>query len=323
MRRIWLLVVLAMLASCALVDVDPAPSLFDTVPRGPRAAWSGIKSWMRQDNGCDFDHLERSKFDLLAIAPRCVRGEALEQDDLAKLKRGRWVIAYLDIARATPAEPRAWPKLVNERSAFISGPRTPWDSYPVDVTSDAWFRVLETIIRDDLARGYDGFWLDDCAGYWETRDANADAVRDHTNLVRRIRQLVNAIKPGVRLVCNADTYLIELDIGKSGALGRASNAPMAESEPGRTGFLAALDGVVIEGFTYHLPAPGQFNTDNNPVNRARQQRWFGAAHDRGERVFTLDFAMDAVRQRRAWQEARRFGFIPAVNRGNVIGAFVN
>jgi hypothetical protein len=185
-------------ASCAEVNVDPLPSLYNTIPRGPRVAWSGIQSWMRQDNGCDFDHLERSRFDLMALAPRCVEGAALEHDDLARLKRSKWVLSYLDIARAAPAEPRAWPKLVNERSPFIAGPRTPWDSYPVDVTSDAWFRVLETIVRDDLARGYDGFWLDDCAGYWETRDANADAVRDHTNLVKRIRQLVNSIRPGVR-----------------------------------------------------------------------------------------------------------------------------
>lgn len=316
-------VLMLALASCAQINVDPTASLYDTVPRGPRVAWSGIRSWMRQDNGCDYDHLERARFDLLALAPRCVRGEALEPSDLSRLKRSKWVISYLDIARATPAEPRAWPKLVNERSAFISGPRTPWDSYPVDVTSDAWFRVLETIVRDDLARGYDGFWLDDCAGYWETRDANVDAVRDHTNLVRRIRNLVNAIRPGVRLVCNADTYLIELDIGKSGTLGKAGNTPMPESQPGRTGFLSALDGVVVEGFTYHLPAPGQFNVDNNPANRVCQERWFSAARERGERVFTLDFAMDADRQRRAWHEARRFGFVPAVNRGNVIGAFMN
>jgi endo-alpha-1,4-polygalactosaminidase (GH114 family) len=310
-------------ASCAEVNVDPLPSLYTTIPRGPRVAWSGIQSWMRQDNGCDFDHLERSRFDLMALAPRCVEGAALDHDDLARLKRSKWVLSYLDIARAAPAEPRAWPKLVNERSPFIAGPRTPWDSYPVDVTSDAWFRVLETIVRDDLARGYDGFWLDDCAGYWETRDANADAVRDHTNLVKRIRQLVNSIRPGVRLVCNADTYLVELDIGKTGTLGKNGNTPMPADQAGRTGFLEALDGVVVEGFTYHLPSPGQFNVDNNPTNRVRQERWFSAVRERGERVFTLDFAMDANRQRRAWSESRRFGFIPAVNRGNVIGAFMN
>jgi endo-alpha-1,4-polygalactosaminidase (GH114 family) len=309
--------------ACVEVNVSPGPSLYDTVPRGPRATWTGIQSWMRQDNGCDFDHLERSKFDLLALAPKCVEGQALESDDLTRLKRSKWVLSYLDIARAAPAEARAWPKLVNERSAFISGPRTPWDSYPVDVTSDAWFRVLETIVRDDLARGYDGFWLDDCAGYWETHNASADAVGAHTNLIKRLRNLVNGIRPGVKLVCNADTYLVELDIGRDGTLGKSSNTPMSADQSGRTGLLAALDGVVVEGFTYHLPSPGQFNVENNPSNRSRQERWFSAVRDRGERVFTLDFAMDSFRQRHAWNESRRFGFIPAVNRGNVIGAFMN
>jgi hypothetical protein len=39
-------------------------------------------------------------------------------------------------------------------------------------------------------------------------------------------------------------------------------------------------------------------------------------------VFTLDYAIGSSRQRTAWQEARRFGFVPAINQGRTVGAFM-
>jgi endo-alpha-1,4-polygalactosaminidase (GH114 family) len=309
------------LVGCAEFTPDTSRSFFDRPPNGPRDAWKDVKSWMRQDSECDLGELERTRFDLLVVSSRCT-GNELEADELKRLKRAHWVLVYLDIARATEAEPRVWPRMVNPRSAFVERTPTVWGAYPADVTSEAWFRVLEVLIRDDLERGYDGFWLDDCAGFWELRRVNEKSVIEHTNLVRRIRRLVDSIRPGVKLICNSDTTLIELDIGRSGDINDLRNTPFSAGQAGRTGFLAALDGVTIEGFTFNMTGPGRFNQENDDVRRSKQEKWFTAVRARGEMVFTLDYAIGSSRQRTAWQEARRFGFVPAINQGRTVGAFM-
>jgi endo-alpha-1,4-polygalactosaminidase (GH114 family) len=274
-------------------------------PSGPvnRVAWNEVRHWMRQDVGCDLNSVINTRFDMVTLSPKCI-GRLLERGDLDRIKAsGKWVLAYEDIAVAAPWDTRVWPTIVNASSPAILF-QTQWGSYLADVTSDAWFRAVETVIRDDLARGYDGIWLDDCAAFWLQGGPTVERVNNYSNIVKRVRALVDSIRPGVKLMCNTDSELIKADVERS------------------TGFLGALDGITIEGFSFHCFGPGDCRP-NNEGRRADEERWGGEAFKRGEKVFVLDYAYSSGDQRYAWNEARKRGWVPAVNQGPTVGAFLD
>ncbi len=282
------------------------PSNTPPPPPGPpvsRPAWNDVRSWMREDANCKFNDLLNSKFDMITVSVRCT-GKLLETGDLQRLKAsGKWVLAYEDVSVAAPWDIRMWPGLVNAGSSFIKF-QTSWGSYLADVTNDGWFRVLESVIRDDLARGYDGIWLDDCAAFWFDGGPNASNVDRYTSIIKRVRSLVNSIRPDVKLMCNTDANLIQSSTSRG------------------SGFLEALDGITIEGFTYHCFGPGDCRA-NDPGRRADEEKWALEAQKKGEKVFTLDYAFSADTQRNAWSEARKRGWVPAVNQGNTIGIWID
>ncbi len=268
-----------------------------------RPAWNDVRSWMRQDINCNLQDVINSKFSMVTMSVRCT-SKLLEPSDLQRIKAsGKWVLAYEDVSVAAPWDSRMWPGDVNWNSPFIKF-QTAWGSYLADVTSDGWFRVLEKVVRDDLARGYDGIWLDDCAAFWFDGGPTADNVQRYTNIVKRVRALVNSIRPDVKLMCNTDANLIQ------GSTNRAS------------GFLEALDGITIEGFTYHCFGPGDCRA-NDPGRRSEEEKWALEAQKRGEKVFTLDYAYTPDTQRNAWSEARKRGWTPAIIQGATIGKWID
>lgn len=270
---------------------------------GPRPQWNDVRSWMRQDTDCRLFDIINSRFGMVTISARCA-GRFLEPADLERIRAsGKWVLAYEDVAAAAPWDKRTWPNDVNAASPFIKF-QTNWGSYLVDVTSDAWFRVLEKVIRDDLGRGYDGIWLDDCAGFQFEGDTSPQNVERYVRIVKRVRALVDSIRPGVKIICNTDATLIR------------------DSLEGQSGFLEALDGVNIEGFTYHCFGPGECRA-NDATRRASEEQWATAAQQAGEKVFTLDYALTPTTQREAWEESRRRGWTPAVNQGATIGVWID
>ncbi len=270
---------------------------------GARPEWKDVRSWMRQDTNCRLPDILNSRFGMVTLSARCT-GRLLEPADLERIKAsGKWVLAYEDVAAAAPWDKRTWPTDVNASSPYIKF-QTSWGSYLVDVSSDAWFGVLEKVVRDDLGRGYDGIWLDDCAGFQFENDTSPQNIQRYVQIVRRVRALVDSIRPGVKLVCNTDARLIQSSL---------------EAD---SGFLEALDGLNIEGFTYHCFGPGECRA-NDPTRRASEETWARAAQDRGAKVFTLDYALTAATQREAWDESRRRGWTPAVNQGATIGVWID
>ena len=270
---------------------------------GARPEWSDVRSWMRQDTNCRLPDILNSRFGMVTLSARCT-GRFLEPTDLERIKAsGKWVLAYEDVAAAAPWDHRTWPTDVNANSPYIKF-QTSWGSYLVDVSSETWFQVLEKVVRDDLGRGYDGIWLDDCAGFQFENDTSPQNIQRYVQIVRRVRALVDSIRPGVKLVCNTDASLIQ------------------SSLEANSGFLEALNGLNIEGFTYHCFGPGECRA-NDPTRRASEETWAKAAQDRGAKVFTLDYALTAATQREAWDESRLRGWTPAVNQGATIGVWID
>jgi endo-alpha-1,4-polygalactosaminidase (GH114 family) len=284
---------------------NTTPKLAPAAPKGStaRPEWNAIRSWMRQDTKCKLPDILKSRFGMVTLSVRCT-GKLLAPASLERLKAsGKWVLAYEDVAAVGPWDRRVWPGRVNPASKFLKF-QTAWGSYLTDVTSDAWFNVLEPIVRDDLARGYDGIWLDDCTGFHIEDNATLENITRYVGIVRRVRALVDSIRPGVKLVCNTDSNLIQ------------------SSLEANTGFLELLDGVTLEGFTYHCFGPGDCRA-NNPVRRAEDERWGLEAQGQGMKIFTLDYAKDEAAQREAWAESRQRGWTPAVNRGPTVGVWID
>ena len=279
----------------------PAP----TPPAAPsnRPAWNDVRSWMREDVGCNLNSVLASKLQMVTMSVKCT-GKYLERADTDRLKAsGKWVLAYEDVAVAAPWDDRVWPSMVNETSAAIKF-KTSWGSYLADVTSDAWFRAVEKVVRDDLTRGYDGIWLDDCAAFWFEGGPTIDGVLKYSNIVKRVRALVDSIQPGVKLICNTDANLIIGSVQRN------------------TGFLGALDGITIEGFTFHCFAPGDCR-QNDPTRRTEEEKWALEAQKVGTKIFTLDYAFNAADQLLAWTESRKRSWTPAVNQGSTVGVYID
>ncbi len=87
---------------------------------------------------------------------------------------------------------------------------------------------------------------------------------------------------------------------------------------GGSGYLEALDGITIEGFTYHCFTPGDCRA-NDPSRRSVEGDWAARAQAHGTKVFVLDYAFDPASQQYAWRETRSRGWTPAVNRGPRLG----
>ncbi len=276
-----------------------------TPPASPsnRPAWNDVRSWMREDVGCNLNSVLASKLQMVTMSVKCT-GKYLERADTDQLKAsGKWVLAYEDVAVAAPWDDRVWPSMVNESSPAIKF-KTSWGSYLADVTSDAWFRAVEKVVRDDLARGYDGIWLDDCAAFWFEGGPTDERVLKYSNIVKRVRALVDSIQPGVKLICNTDANLIIGSVQRS------------------TGFLGALDGITIEGFTFHCFAPGDCR-QNDPTRRAEEEKWALEAQKLSAKIFTLDYAFNAADQLLAWTESRKRSWTPAVNQGSTVGVYID
>jgi uncharacterized protein (TIGR01370 family) len=280
----------------------------NTIPASPKQAtarpeWNAVRSWMRQDTLCKLPEILGSKFGMVTLSARCT-GKLLEPAEIERLKAsGKWVLAYEDVAAIGPWDRRVWPGRVSAASPFLKF-QTAWGSYLTDVTSDDWFNVLEPIVRDDLARGYDGIWLDDCAGFQLEDNTSPENIARYITIVRRVRKLVDSIRPGVKLVCNTDRNLIR------------------SSLEANSGFLELLDGVTLEGFTYHCFGPEDCRA-NNPERRTNDEYWGLEAQKHGQKVFTLDYAQDVAAQRQAWHESRLRGWTPAVNQGATLGFWLD
>ncbi len=281
----------------------PAPTPPAPVPASPsnRPAWNDLRSWMREDVGCNLNNIVASKLQMVTMSVKCT-GRYLDRADTDRIKAtGKWLLAYEDVSVAAPWDDRVWPSMVNATSAAIKF-KTNWGSYLADVTSDAWFRAVEKVVRDDLARGYDGIWLDDCAAFWFEGGPTIDSVLRYTNIVKRVRTLVDSIQPGVKLMCNSDANLL------IGSLQRG------------TGFLQALDGITLEGFTFHCFGPGDCRL-NDPNRRLDEEKWALEAQKQGEKIFTLDYAFNATDQLLAWNESLKRSWTPAVNQGAMVGVY--
>jgi uncharacterized protein (TIGR01370 family) len=295
-------------------------------------AWNNIRTWMRQDNGfpnCKLDEVAQSHFELVTVSPYC-EGKLWPATEVQKAKdAGKWVLSYVDISRVATWERRIWGSQVKADSSFISGKPSSWGAYSVMVDHPGWWNALKTILDDDLKRGYHGFFLDDCAGYWEeqgyfdpiskrqvTGGATPELRAKYAGLVRKIREYLNSVRPGTKLICNGDGDLVSDDIGDG-------NGVMKASRPGRTGYVGALDGVVYEGRVYHAPNANEFGVETSAGRRDYTDRWFKPLVTRGKGVFVLDYTKVDWQQRRSWSEARTLGFVPSVNIGNRLPLYMS
>ncbi len=256
---------------------------------------------MREDVGCNLNNILASKLQMVTVSVKCT-GRYLDRADTDRIKAtGKWLLAYEDVSVAAPWDDRVWPSMVNETSPAIKF-KTNWGSYLADVTSDAWFRAVEKVVRDDLGRGYDGIWLDDCAAFWFEGGPTDASVLKYTNIVKRVRSLVDSIQPGVKLMCNSDANLLIGSVQRN------------------TGFLQALDGITLEGFTFHCFGPSDCRA-NDPGRRIDEEKWALEAQKQGKKIFTLDYAFNATDQLLAWNESLKRSWTPAVNQGAMVGAY--
>ena len=78
-------------------------------------------------------------------------------DDFKSLQPKTTVLAYVSIGEVHGDTDEH--KLLDAQKALI-GTRTKWNSYPVDITSLTWAKMVSAQVEDALAKGFDGVMFD-------------------------------------------------------------------------------------------------------------------------------------------------------------------
>ncbi len=228
-----------------------------------------------------------------------------EQIRLLQGRYGQLLIAYLSVGEVDPTrrdtmdgyafreqwQTASW--LTNVPKEAQSNDR--WSTRRVEYWSPVWQAILKARITKLIEKGYDGVMFDtvDTFGAFEEH-YDRDVIQDMANLVGRMRDHVESIRPGFRILINGGMEVYDYAYEKTG-------------EP----FLSLIKGQLKED-TWHNEG-GSAEAPWTKEDKAFLKR----ALEAGVPVFSIDyFTNDEVkiaspsRMRSYLNTARHFGAIP-------------
>ena len=234
------------------------------------------KSWSYQLTG-DMASTKRSNADVAVVDPDHA-GSAEKYKSKAKGGK-RAVLAYISVGEAE--EGRSYMK--GSKQSWNTGRTQGWSgNYAAKYWDEDWKRIVKSRVRDALAKGYDGVYLDRVDTYENTK-APGGSREQMVKFVKEVAAEARSKKSNAAVVVqNAEELLTD----KS--------------------YVAAIDGIAKEDLYHGINHRGERNSQSN-VNSSKS--YLKSAKSQGKAVFVVEYLNGDTADKVAG-EVRRDGFVP-------------
>ena len=241
-----------------------------------RETVKNAKSWSYQLTG-DIASTKRSNADVAVVDPDHA-GSAEKYKSKAKGGK-RAVLAYISVGEAE--EGRSYMK--GSKQSWNTGRTQGWSgNYAAKYWDEDWKRIVKSRVRDALAKGYDGVYLDRVDTYENTK-APGGSREQMVKFVKEVAAEARSRKSNAAVVVqNAEELLTD----KS--------------------YVAAIDGIAKEDLYHGINHGGERNSQSN-VNSSKS--YLKSAKSKGKAVFVVEYLNGDTADKVAG-EARRDGFVP-------------
>ena len=252
----------------ALAMTGPALADRDEVRRA--------KSWSYQLTG-DMASTRRSNADVAVVDPDHA-GDAARY----KLKASggkRPVLAYISVGEAE--EGRKYMK--GSKQSWNTGRTQGWSgNYAAKYWDEDWKRIVKSRVREALAKGYDGVYLDRVDTY-ENLKAPGGSREQMVKLVKEVAAEARSRKSNAAVIVqNAEELLKD------------------------KGYVSAIDGVAKEDLYHGIRHGGERNRQGD-INASKS--YLKSAKAQGKAVFVVEYLGGSTAGKVA-DEVRRDGFVP-------------
>lgn len=121
-------------------------------------------------------------------------------EDFKSLQPTTTVLAYVSIGEVHGDTEEQ--KLLEAQKALI-GTRTKWNSYPVDITSITWAKMVSAQVEDAMAKGFDGVMFDtvDTALHLADMESPEKGEKAQAAAIKLIASIKHA-HPGIKIMLN-------------------------------------------------------------------------------------------------------------------------
>lgn len=266
--KLGVLIGTTLLPALALAAATPAAADRDAVKKA--------KSWTYQLQG-DMSSTRRSNADVAVVDP----DHAGSADRFkAKANGGkRQVLAYISIGEAEKG--RRYMK--GGKQSWNTGRTQGWSgNYAAKYWDEDWKRIVKSRVREAMAKGYDGVYLDRVDTY-ENVKAPGGSREQMVKLVREVASEARARKGNAAVIVqNAE----ELLTNKT--------------------YLGAIDGVAKEDLYHGIRHRGERNSSGDV---AESKKYLKSAKSQGKAVFVVEY-LNGNTSSKVADEARRDGFVP-------------
>lgn len=257
-----------------------------------RVLLSRVESWGCQYQNIDLQRIAGSSLDLIVIDPILdgASGRVANRNEISAVQRKpdggrRLVFAYLSIGAAEEYRTYWNPRWLDEKPLWLGRHDPDWPrSHSVKYWYPDWQRIVADALKQIVAAGFDGAFLDRVDAYDDWRSDHPQAVDDMADFVIRLSDTARKIQPGFLLISqNAEIAL--------------SKAP----------YRATIDAVSKESLLTGLQGEG---TANRPDQIAWSLNHLLQAQLTGLTILTIEY-LRAHEDVAAVQERHRtMGFVP-------------
>jgi cysteinyl-tRNA synthetase, unknown class len=268
--------VFGMRFSAAIAVAAGFATLFAEPAFADRDSVKNAKSWSYQLTG-DMASTRKSNADVAVVDPDHA-GNAERYK--AKSSGGkRSVLAYISVGEAE--EGRSYMK--GSKQSWNTGRTQGWSgNYAAKYWDEDWKRIVKSRVRDALAKGYDGVYLDRVDTYENTK-APGGSREQMVKLVKEVAAEARSKKSNAAVVVqNAEELLTD----KS--------------------YVSAIDGIAKEDLYHGINHRGERNSQSN-VNASKS--YLKSAKSQGKAVFVVEY-LNGDTAGKVADEARRDGFVP-------------
>ncbi|MEQ1614365.1 MAG: endo alpha-1,4 polygalactosaminidase [Hyphomicrobiaceae bacterium] len=259
-----------LLGAAVTILLAATPALAD------REAVKNAKSWSYQLTG-DMASTKRSNADVAVVDPDHA-GDANRFKSKANGGK-RQVLAYISVGEAE--EGRKYMK--GSKQSWNTGRTQGWSgNYAAKYWDEEWKQIVKGRVREALAKGYDGVYLDRVDTY-ENVKAPGGSREQMVKLVKEVAAEARAKKGNAAVVVqNAEELLND------------------------KGYVAAIDGIAKEDLYHGINHRGERNSQSNV---SASKSYLKKAKSDGKAVFVVEYLNGGTADKVA-DEARRDGFVP-------------